>query len=66
MSDYSVTVKSYDEASDEFEVEILAHWGGADPRHSLVIPGHFLPVIIREYAAPDELVGKVYEVKVGA
>jgi len=63
-ADYRVTVQSYDEDADTFKVEVERSWGGADPRETVTVSGSMLPVMIREYGQPDELVGRSWEIKI--
>lgn len=50
-------VKSYDEATDTFTVEVDSGLFDVDV---IEVEGHTLPMIIGEMGEPDELVGRSY------
>jgi len=64
--DYVVTVNSYCERTDSFKVRIAANFGGAGGGDEEIqtIDGNLLPLVIREFGEPSELVGRVFEVKI--
>lgn len=60
--DYWVTIVSYDEGADNFVIRVESNWGGAGggPEELKTIPADILPLIIREYGVPSELIGRVF------